>query len=199
MSNVAFLFHYYTGTANKKTSLFFYTTFTSRKHWTLITFMKITRILSQFTRGKCYSYIGKMNFKFSTKLVNRHPYQHVPEEYKAYCSKEPEKRAYKARILKNVLLRKSRFKFLEDIKMKKIHISALPAPIWLWDVRSIHVRILQSSSESVEQNANFEKIYFEKIMFYVSGGYKDKKNYISALPTPIWLKFYYETPKVCRH
>ncbi len=44
---------------------------------------------------------------------------------------EPEKRAYKVRILKNVLLRKSRFKFLEDIKTKKkINISALATPIW---------------------------------------------------------------------
>ncbi len=72
-----------------------------------------------------------MNFEFSTKLSSEHPYQHVPEYYKAYCSIESEKKVYKVRILKNVLLRKSRFKFLEDIKTKKVHISALPTPIWL--------------------------------------------------------------------
>ncbi len=64
-------------------------------------------------------YVGKINFEFSTKLGSEHEYQHVPEEYKAYCSIEPEKRACKARILKRVLLRKSHLKFLEDIKMKK--------------------------------------------------------------------------------
>ncbi len=60
-----------------------------------------------------------------------HPYQHVPEEYKAYCSVESEKRAYIVQSLKNVFLRKLRLKFLEDIKMKKIHISALHIPVWL--------------------------------------------------------------------
>ncbi len=40
------------------------------------------------------TYVGKMNFEFSTKLGSEHPY-HVPEEYKAYCSIEPEKQAYK--------------------------------------------------------------------------------------------------------
>ncbi len=80
---------------------------------------------------KQVTYVGKMNSEFSTKFSSGHPYQHVPEEYKAYCSIEPEKRAYKVQSLKNVLLRKSHFKFLEDMKMKKIHISALPTPIWL--------------------------------------------------------------------
>ncbi len=65
------------------------------------------------------TYVGKMNFEFSTKLNSGHPYQHVPEEYKAYYSIELEKRAYKTLILKNVLLRKSHLKFLEDIKTKK--------------------------------------------------------------------------------
>ncbi len=77
------------------------------------------------------AYVGKMNFEFSSKLGNGHPNQQVPEEYKAYCSIEPEKRAYKVWILKNVLLRKSRLKFLEDIKTKKIHILALRTQIWL--------------------------------------------------------------------
>ncbi len=72
-----------------------------------------------------------MNFEFSTKLGSGHPYQYVPEKYKAYCSIEPEKRAYRVRILKNVLFRKSCLKYLEDIKIKKIHISALPTLIWL--------------------------------------------------------------------
>ncbi len=45
------------------------------------------------------TYVGKMNFEFSTKLGSVHPYQYVPEKYKAYCSIEPEKRAYRARIL----------------------------------------------------------------------------------------------------
>ncbi len=70
------------------------------------------------------TYIEKMNFEFTTKLD-------IPEEYTAYCSIEPEKRAYKVWILKNVLLRKSRLKFLEDMKMKIIHISVLLTPIWL--------------------------------------------------------------------
>ncbi len=60
-----------------------------------------------------------MNFEFSTKLGSEHPYQHIPEEYKAYCAIEPEKQAYKERILKNVLLRKSCFKFLKGIKTKE--------------------------------------------------------------------------------
>ncbi len=72
-----------------------------------------------------------MNIEFSTEFGSGHPYQHVPEEYKTNCSIEPEKRAYKVRILKNVLWRKSCLKFLEDIKTKRIHISALPTPIWL--------------------------------------------------------------------
>ncbi len=63
--------------------------------------------------------VGKMNFEFSTKLGSGPKYQRIPEEYRAYCSIESEKRAYKVRILKNVLLRKSGLKFLEDIKMKK--------------------------------------------------------------------------------
>ncbi len=133
-----------------------------------------------------------MNFEFSTKFGGGHPYQHVPEKYKAYCSIEPEKRAYKVWISKNVLLRKSGLKFLEDIKTKKIHISTLSKPIWMkfdWDVWSIHVLILQSSSKCVEQSANFEKCTFEKITFKVFGGHKDAKNSILALPTPIWLKF----------
>ncbi len=41
------------------------------------------------------TYIGKMNYEFSTKFGSGHPYQHVLEEYKAYCLIEPEKQAYK--------------------------------------------------------------------------------------------------------
>ncbi len=111
------------------------------------------------------TYVGKMNSEFSPKLGSGHPHQHVPEEYKVYCSIEPEKGAYKVQSLKNVLLRKSLLKFLEDIKTKKIYFSALPTLIWLWDVWSMNVLILQSSSKSVEQNANFKKCTFEKIMF----------------------------------
>ncbi len=44
------------------------------------------------------TYIGKMNSEFSTKLGSGHLYQHVPEEYKLYCSIEPEKRAYKCKV-----------------------------------------------------------------------------------------------------
>ncbi len=40
------------------------------------------------------TYVGKINFEFSTKLASGHIYQHVPEEYKAYCSIESEKWAY---------------------------------------------------------------------------------------------------------
>ncbi len=36
------------------------------------------------------TYVGKINFEFSTKLGSEHPYQHVPEENKVYCSIEPE-------------------------------------------------------------------------------------------------------------
>ncbi len=68
--------------------------------------------------GKSYQ-VGKINFEFSTKLGSGHLYQHIPEEYKAYWSMEPENRACKMRILKNVLLRKLSSKFLEDIKTKK--------------------------------------------------------------------------------
>ncbi len=46
------------------------------------------------------TYVGKMNFEFSTKLGGGRPYQHVPEEYKAYCLIEPEIRAYKIGIWK---------------------------------------------------------------------------------------------------
>ncbi len=59
------------------------------------------------------------------------------------------------------------------------------AEIWLWNVWSIHVLILQSSSTSVEHSANFEKCTYEKIAFKVFGGYKDKKNHISPLPIPV--------------
>ncbi len=72
-----------------------------------------------------------MNFESSIKMGSGHLYQHVPEEYKAYCPIELEKRAYKVWILKNVPLKKLRIKFLEDIKMKQIHISAQTLPIWL--------------------------------------------------------------------
>ncbi len=98
-----------------------------------------------------------MNFEFSTKLYSGRPYQQVPEEYKAYCLIEPEKQAYKVRILKNVLLRKLCLKFLEDIK-KNSYLSAVCTnfvEIWLWDIWSIHVLILQSSSKSVEQSMIF--------------------------------------------
>ncbi len=104
-----------------------------------------------------------MNSEFSTKLSSGHPYQHVPEEYKEYCSIEPEKRAYKVQSLKNVLLRKSSLKLLRGYKDEKIRISVLHAPIWLWDVWKIHVLILQSLLKSVERSANFEKCTFEKI------------------------------------
>ncbi len=77
------------------------------------------------------TYVGKMNFEFSTKLGSGYPHQHVPEEYTAYCSIEPEKGVYKLQISKNVLLRKLHLMFLEDIKTKKIRISTLPTPIWL--------------------------------------------------------------------
>ncbi len=60
-----------------------------------------------------------MNFEFSPILGSGHPYQHVPEEYKAYCSIEPEKWAYKVWILKYIFLRKSHLKFLGDIKTKE--------------------------------------------------------------------------------
>ncbi len=66
------------------------------------------------------TYVGKINFEFSTKLVSGHPHHHVPEEHEAYYSIELEKRVYKVWILKNVLLRKSCLKLLEDIKTKKI-------------------------------------------------------------------------------
>ncbi len=69
----------------------------------------------------------KMNFEFFTKLGSKHPCQHVPKVYKAYCLTDPGKRAYKVWLLTNVLLRKLCLKFLEDIKTKKIHISALLA------------------------------------------------------------------------
>ncbi len=72
-----------------------------------------------------------MNFESSTKLGSGHPYQHVPEKYKAYCSIKPEKQAYKVRILKDVLARKSRFKVFGGCSDEKFHISAIPAPIWL--------------------------------------------------------------------
>ncbi len=65
------------------------------------------------------TYAEKMNFEFSTKLDSGHPHQHVPEEYKAYCLLEPEKRAYKVRILETVLLRKLPLNFLKDIQTKK--------------------------------------------------------------------------------
>ncbi len=52
------------------------------------------------------TYVGKMNFEFCTKLGRGHPYQHVPEENQVLWLTEPGKRAYKVRILKNVLLRK---------------------------------------------------------------------------------------------
>ncbi len=148
------------------------------------------------SRIRKVTYVRKMNFEFPTKLGSEHLYQHVPEKYKAYCSIEPEKWAYKMWMLKNVLLRKSRLKFSEDIKTKKIHISALPAPIWMWDVWSTHVLILQSSSKSVEQSANFEKCTSKKITFKFLEDIKMKKIHISPLPTPIWLKFDCETSEV---
>ncbi len=66
---------------------------------------KICEILKQILKRleffKCdalqekVTYVGKMNFEFSTKLGSGHPYQHVPKKYKAYCSIEPEKQAYR--------------------------------------------------------------------------------------------------------
>ncbi len=115
-----------------------------------------------------------MNSEFSTKFCSRRPYQHVSEECKAYCSIEPEKRAYKVQSLQNVLLR-----FLGGYKdLKRGHISALSAPIWLWHVWSIHVLNLQSSLKSVEQSANFEKCTFGKI-----GEFLTKVDPISGPPT----------------
>ncbi len=88
------------------------------------------------------TYVGKINFEFSSKLDSGHPYQHVPGEYKACCSIEPEKRAYKVRILKNVLSRKLSLNFLEDIKMRKNSCLNTAytnlAEIWLWDIWSIY-------------------------------------------------------------
>ncbi len=85
------------------------------------------------------------------------------------------------------LLRKLYLKFLEDIKMKKIHLSAACTnltEIWLWDIWSIHILILQSSLKSVEQSANFEKYTFEKNSFYVFGEYREGKNsYLSTAYT----------------
>ncbi len=81
----------------------------------------------------------------------------------------------KVGILKNALLRKSPLKFMEDIKMKKIYISALPTPIWLWHVWSIHVLILQSSSKSIEQSANFRNILLRKLRFKFLEDIKTKK------------------------
>ncbi len=108
-----------------------------------------------------------MNSEFSTKLCSGHTYQHVPEEYKAYCSIEFEKRSYKVQSLKNVLLRKSCLKFLDDIKMKKNSYLSTTcinlAEIRLCNILSIHVLILQSLSKSVEQSANLKKCTFEKI------------------------------------
>ncbi len=140
-------------------------------------------------------YVEKINFKFSTKLGREHPYQYVPEEYKAYCSIEPEKQAYKVWILKNILLRKQHFKFLKDIKMKKIRISPVPSPIWLKlaarCLKYTYILILQRSSKSVKQSANFEKCSFKKIEFQVFGRYKDKNDsYLSTTYTnlaEIWL------------
>ncbi len=57
-----------------------------------------------------------MNSEFPTKLGSGHPYQHVPEEYKAYCSIKPDKQAYKVLSLKIVLLRKLSLKFLRGYK-----------------------------------------------------------------------------------
>ncbi len=36
-------------------------------------------------------YVANINFEFFTKLGSEYSYQHVPKEYKAYCSIEPEK------------------------------------------------------------------------------------------------------------
>ncbi len=129
--------------------------------------------ISQYFRKHCgalqekVTYVRKMNFEFSTNLGSAHPYQRVPEEYGAYCSIEPEKQAHKVRILKNVLLRKSCFKFLEDIKTKKKSYLNTAytylAEIRLWDVWSMHLLILQSSSKFFEQSANFKKCTFKKI------------------------------------
>ncbi len=54
------------------------------------------------------THVGKMNFEFSTKLGSKHPCQYVPEEYKVYYFIKLGKWAYKVRILKNLLLKKSR-------------------------------------------------------------------------------------------
>ncbi len=86
-------------------------------------------------------------------------------------------------------------KFLEDIKTKKKLISqhCLHKLGWnlAWDVWSIQVLILQCSSKSVEQSANFEKCTFEKFEFQVFGGYKGEKNsYLSTVYTNLaemWL------------
>ncbi len=96
----------------------------------LYTYSQNNNILCDALQEKV-TYVGNIISKFFTKSDSRHPYQHVPEEYKAYCSTEPEKWVHKVRILKNVLLRKLCLKFSEDIKMKKIYVLALSIPIWL--------------------------------------------------------------------
>ncbi len=93
------------------------------------------------------------------------------------CLTEPQKRAYKVRILKNVLLRKlCLFGVSEDEKNWYLSTAYTNlAEISPWDVWSVHALILQSSSKSVEQSANFKECTFEKITFEVFRGYKDKK------------------------
>ncbi len=127
----------------------------------------------------------KMNFVFSTKLGRGQPYQHVPEEYKAYCLLEPEKRPYKVQILQNVLFRKSGFKVFGECKDEKNSLSQQCLHQFSWNLSVICLKYTctnpASSSKSVEQSANFE----------VFGGYKDEKNsYFSTSCTnlaEIWL------------
>ncbi len=131
-----------------------------------------------------------MNFEFLTKLGSRHPYQHVLEEHKAYCSK-PEKRAYKVQIWKNVLLRKSRFKVFRGYTNEKNSYlntaCANFAETWLWNVWGIRVLILLISWKSVEQSANFKNVLLRKSCLKFLEDIKTKKIHISAPPSPIWL------------
>ncbi len=94
------------------------------------------------------------------------------------------------RNLKNVLLRKSCLQFLGGFKEEKnsYHSTAYTnlAEILLWNVWSIYVLILLSSSKSDEQSANFEKCTLRKSSrFNFLEDIKKKKIRISALPSPI--------------
>ncbi len=59
-----------------------------------------------------------MNFEFSLKLGIGHLYQHVPEEYKAYCLIEPKKQAYSVNFEK-CTFEKIVFKVFEGYRDEK--------------------------------------------------------------------------------